>query len=240
MVEPLAASSDVWGAGADVAILEFLKRLGFDPKVIYDVGASNGSWTLPVSRVFPEARYELFEPLADCNEAYQWGLQQVARTVNSRLHRCALSNGAGAATFKIMGERGEGSSLLGDAPGAREIEVELRRLDDMVDSGVLAAPDMIKMDIQGGELKALRGGQDACLPHVSVLALELWMFRGYGADTPLMVEVAEYLRREHFFPFEIGDEYRTPHGRLATKDVWFVRGDSDIARAIWGPYAEVP
>lgn len=238
MAEPVTANAaPAWDAGMDVHILEFLENGGFAPRVIYDVGASNGSWTLPVSQVFPTARYELFEPQSQCNEAYQWGLKRVLDTLDANLHTCALSDADGTAAFNIMGDRGVGSSLLGGQSRTESIEVDLRRLDDLVEQKALPLPDLIKMDIQGGELAALMGGRDLCLPHASILALELWMYRGYGPETPLMVEVSEFLRRENFFPFEMGDEYRSPDGRLATKDVWFVRADSDISQAIWGSNA---
>ena len=39
-------------------------KAGYDPAVIYDIGAANGAWSADMLEIFPNARYHLFEPLA--------------------------------------------------------------------------------------------------------------------------------------------------------------------------------
>ena len=39
-----------------------LKRLGFAPKHILDIGADRGMWTREALKYFPDARYTLVEP----------------------------------------------------------------------------------------------------------------------------------------------------------------------------------
>lgn len=41
---------------------ELLKKFGFAPKHILDVGANRGNWTREAMKFFPEARYTLVEP----------------------------------------------------------------------------------------------------------------------------------------------------------------------------------
>src|SRR5262249_27942917 len=43
-------------------LLEFLQPL--DPRVIYDVGANVGTWTLLAKGLYPQAEVHAFEPLA--------------------------------------------------------------------------------------------------------------------------------------------------------------------------------
>ena len=50
--------------GDDLDLLLHLRWLGFRPNVVYDIGASNGIWSSVAGLVFPEARFELFEPLS--------------------------------------------------------------------------------------------------------------------------------------------------------------------------------
>src|ERR1700720_2478472 len=47
--------------GADV-LFSVLKRFGFSPKHIVDVGANHGNWTRASLQYFPEAQYTLLEP----------------------------------------------------------------------------------------------------------------------------------------------------------------------------------
>src|ERR1700738_3342670 len=42
--------------------LALLKRYGFDPKRIVDVGANRGTWTRRALQFFPNAQYTLVEP----------------------------------------------------------------------------------------------------------------------------------------------------------------------------------
>ena len=207
---------------------------GFRPKVIYDVGGSNGAWANNALQIFPEAQYEVFEPLADNNPAYKAGLIELTARPNVRMHKHAVGATSHTANFNFLGDRGVGSSLLGrPAAGEQAISVKVEPLDGLVSKNVLPLPDVIKMDIQGGELEALIGAQDKCLPHAQLLTLELWLTRGYGGKTPLLVEIFEFLRREDFYPYDFGDEYRDPEGLLVSKDVWFIRRKSDLGVAIW-------
>ena len=45
-----------------------MQAVGFEPKVIFDVGGSNGAWTYLALEIYPAAMYELFEPLTDVND----------------------------------------------------------------------------------------------------------------------------------------------------------------------------
>jgi hypothetical protein len=102
----------------------------------------------------------------------------------------------------------------------------------MIAVGDISAPDIIKMDIQGAELLALEGATQRALPVASVLALELWMLRSYGSETPLLSEVIEFLQQRDYFPFEFGDSYREA-GLLVAQDVWFCRLGSSLAEKLW-------
>ncbi|MGB3401837.1 MAG: hypothetical protein WBA77_04035 [Microcoleaceae cyanobacterium] len=61
----------------DFERIEYFKSRGFNPKCIFDVGASNGGWSNNISPLFPEATFYLFEPLADIEEDYQEKLSQL-------------------------------------------------------------------------------------------------------------------------------------------------------------------
>jgi len=50
--------------GMDAA-LSGLKRRGYSPSVVYDIGAADGSWTRHAMRYWPESYYICFEPLAE-------------------------------------------------------------------------------------------------------------------------------------------------------------------------------
>ncbi len=56
---------------SDASIGWAILKRGYDFLTIYDVGGSNGAWTSIMCKVFPQSRFELFEPLAEINPDYK-------------------------------------------------------------------------------------------------------------------------------------------------------------------------
>lgn len=221
-------------AAADVRICRQLQTWGFSPRVIVDIGASNGAWTRQILKVFPDARYELFEPQAESNSVYQGPLRHLLdHHANVRLHTNAIGSADGPGALRLVGVNHVGASMLGAGTG-ESISIVTRSLDSLIENGDLCPPDLVKMDIQGGELSALRGGVGFALPAATILVLELWLARGYGPTTPLLVEVLDFLKRYDYRPFDFGEEYRDAQGTLITIDVWLCRTTTTLAQTLWG------
>ena len=60
--EPLLPTGVCYPAYGLELFLSLLKRYGFNPKHIIDVGANKGTWTRRALQFFPEALYTLVEP----------------------------------------------------------------------------------------------------------------------------------------------------------------------------------
>lgn len=122
--------------------------------VVYDVGANVGFYSLLAAvRAGTNGRVYAFEPLPR-NVALlrrHLHLNQI-QTVDIR--EVALSDNAGLATF----EYGASPSMGRLQPGGA-LPVPTVSLDDLVFAHGLPAPDVIKMDIEGGELRALEGAR---------------------------------------------------------------------------------
>jgi hypothetical protein len=56
-----------------------LKKLGHEPRVIFDVGASNSGWSCYIKRILPEAEFYLFEPLIDYSSDYRELISEILR-----------------------------------------------------------------------------------------------------------------------------------------------------------------
>ncbi|HEU4960657.1 MAG TPA: FkbM family methyltransferase [Sphingomonas sp.] len=130
----------------------------------------------------PTGRAILFEPSPD-NLAYLE--PNVAGLPGVEIVRRAVSDHAGRARFFIEGLTGQNSTLVDNYSvfsanrdnafsheGYRSIEVETVTLDAFIaERGI--APDFIKIDIEGGELAALKGMTD-CLARIRpVLMVEV-------------------------------------------------------------------
>jgi len=202
--------------------LKDIKAKGLDPSCIFDIGASDGRWTRSVMQIFPDATFHMFEPQVDFAQEYQQTMTDfVSRTPNAILHKSAVGCEVGTVTFNIADDPVGSTSLLpNNQSNYQQVEVPLTTLDSMIAQGT-PVPQLVKMDIQGAEMEALRGFEKN-LAGVEVLLLETWLSRGYGPNTPLIHELIEFLLPHGFYMFELGSCYRNSEGSLISQDFFFV------------------
>jgi FkbM family methyltransferase len=205
--------------------VQFFARLvesGVDVKHVIDVGASDGKWSRAIAPIFPSATFGLFEPLASTREDYREGLAQTLSSHRSmRLHQVALGDADEKASF-FCEQHGVGSSLLTDnQPPAQTTRVPVRRLDDFRTRHARPQPQLLKLDVQCGELLALKGAPQT-VAAADILHIETWLVRGYGKRTPLLPEVMDHLRPLGHLLVHLGECWRQPDQELIVVDAFFV------------------
>jgi len=216
----------------DLDLLIHLRRLGFQPSMIYDIGASNTVWSVMASLVFSQAQFELFEPLAEISDAYNKkkrthpAIREFLANKTYRIHPIALGAFNGTTEFHhFEGDAGSTSLEMDHAPAnARKLKIPMRRLDDYVRDQEILPPDLIKMDTQGAEAEIIKGGANA-FRQASAVFIECWLAKGYGKRTPLLATIANLLSKFGFDLFDFGDEFRADDGTLQAKDVLFLKRD---------------
>ena len=224
-------SSDSFAA-LDRQCLRRLQGLGLDFKVFFDVGACNGSWTRHISPFFPNARFELFEPLIDYAPTYRNRIERTLKEPRFRLHKVALGAECRRAKMYLYPDNLPGSTALelNPAPeGTRCIEVDMLTIDHAVRVLGMTAPQVIKIDTQGCEVSILQGARET-LPKVDVLMLECWLLRAYGPSTPLLLELATWLRTFDFHLWDLGDAWRNADGILEAQDCFFLNARCPVSR----------
>jgi FkbM family methyltransferase len=132
--------------------------------VFFDVGAFIGAFTLLASRlVGPEGRVVAFEPDPIARQALERNVA-ANRVANVTIVPFAVGDRPGTVRFAATG------NSAGRVSGAGEVEVEMVTLDEFcAESGL--APAVMKMDIEGGEGRALR---DSVIVHrLRMLVVEI-------------------------------------------------------------------
>lgn len=211
-------------ASCDQGFIRNLMKVGIAIDSIYDVGASNGGWSAQMAKVVPHATFNLFEPL----ESDQYA-EDLARVLRDRpdfcLHRFALGDEETTLRLNLFSNHGGSSLIDSDWEGVvSKKPVPVRRLDDVVSNLKLPPADLIKMDVQGFELKILNGGEVTCR-QAKALMIETWLYRGYGPDTPLLGEIIDWMTRHDFKLVSFGDTYVAPDMTLCSIDAFFLRND---------------
>ena len=186
---------------AHVDYLWEMRHDDISPKVIYDIGACVLHWTNPAKQVWPNAKVIPIEAMQEVGALY------TEKGFDQWVGGCLLSDCEEDVEFYENLEHPGGNSLykennklspLADELFPEDSKVKRRTatLDSIVKMFNLPSPDMIKMDIQGAELKALKGATET-LKTVEHLILEL-QHKDYNFGAPKSQEVIEYLKEIGF------------------------------------------
>ena len=146
----------------------FLKAAS-DAAVIYDVGANVGIYSLLAARANPAARVFAFEP---------------EPRLTTLIARSAAANDFGGIEVKrvcLGDENGEMRLALSGVSGHHvstgtetdTIPTTVARIDTLVASGQLPAPNLIKIDAEGYEYKILDGMGDLLRTHGPDIVVEI-------------------------------------------------------------------
>ena len=169
------------------------------PEVILDVGSRDLQESIFLSNAFPNARVIAFEPNPN---------QFNACHVTSQMHKqvefypYALTDIEGPIDFYIVGQNHGGSSILEpiDVPYSDgthvKVQVAGRRLDSVLIELGVGKVDVVWMDVQGHELKALQG-MGSFLNDVKIMHTEACPNPYYVGHTP-MNEFQEWLSQQGF------------------------------------------
>jgi FkbM family methyltransferase len=136
--------------------LHFLNQAAPSCRVLFDVGAYDGDWTLSALKANPAAEIHCFEPI---RAHYQ---QLVAQSLPERVicNATALSDAPGTAPMytksrSLHDRRGPGS----EGPRDNESELVARTtLDAYCTQMAIPVIDFLKIDTEGHDLAVLRGG----------------------------------------------------------------------------------
>ena len=201
--------------------LRRLRRRGFSPDFVLDVGASTGVWADAAKRIFPEARFVLMDPLHD--QYFRTNKWYFRRNPDFEPICAAVSDQPGEAELNVSPDL-YGSSLLhgGGSQTNETVKVPVVTLDQVARDKKLTGRGLLKIDVQFTEHLVLAGAQQV-LKQVDALILELSLFR-YAPQAKLFPEMCDLVRNLGFHYYEDVGGWRSPvDGTTLQKDVLFVR-----------------
>lgn len=220
--------SDIhWEFRADYAVLVRLKKAGYRPGFICDVGASTGFWSELTYKCFPAARYYLVDPLIDKYVEAEGGIYRN----RPQFEKIPVAVGKRCGSAKMYVSRDlYGSSLLDatrfpDSRSFNEIEVIVSTLDDIAVQHNVHGRGILKVDVQFAEYDVLEGAV-RFLKQVDFVFVET-NIKLFVPGTRPFSEIVNFLKTNGFECFDFGGEWREPvTGQLLQKDVIFRRVDN--------------
>jgi len=159
-------------AYADRAERELLRKVLSQGAVVVDVGANIGIYSQFLSRcVGPGGLVHSFEPSRDNFKRLSVATRDVS---NVRLTQAAVGERSGQCELYVSDKLNvDHRAYKTDRDSRRAVPTQMVALDDYFKPGQRV--DLIKMDIQGYELHALRGAQRVLRENTDInLLLEFW------------------------------------------------------------------
>lgn len=206
--------------GHEASLLR-LKKIGFEPLTVYDLGAHHGTWAREASKILPNAEFFLFEANADhAAQLSATGLKYFIAALGSEdraikpFYTPKEGISTGASFYRENTSHYNEQNLL-----TRSVPVA--RLDTFVVEHRLPLPQLIKLDIQGGEIDALAGAP-TCLGNCNALITEVSLVN-YNQGSPLFAEVVSWITRRGFFCVDICEIHRWKQNCIFQMDLLFVR-----------------
>ena len=213
--------------GNMMSLLKDLKTRGLNCSLIMDVGANRSHWSRMAKIVYPDSGFCLIEPQVEMKE----DLEKFCTEFNKSFFVMA---GAGADNKReklAIWDDLSGSSLLHTADdGTEQREIQIVTINDIINSKNISIPELIKLDIQGYELEALKGAS-LTLGKTEVFILEVSLFK-FEPLTPVISDVINFMLERGYVVYDFPGFLRRPYdGALAQCDICFVKKDGFLRKS---------
>jgi FkbM family methyltransferase len=205
-----------------------LRRLGFAPRHVVDVGANRGTWTRAAFRYFPNAVYTLVEP-QDHLRSYSQDL--IAQGCKLKWINAGCGDFSGTLPL-FVSYRDDASTFVDWHEGWPRITVPIMTLNEVVAFSGAGLPEMVKIDAEGFDLKVLAGASDL-LGKTDIFLVEAVVCSIGGADENTIAEVVSFMAKAGYNLMDITDLNRSPkHGVLWLCELAFLREGSPLLDAV--------
>ncbi len=208
-------------------ILNSLKTKGFNPQYVVDVGCGYGEWTKKMMKYFKNSNFLLF----DADDSNKEKLDKLVKVNKNTTYQIALlSDDIEDYQFFKMGY---GSSIYEEQTShKREIKnIKSQKLIDLLPKELKNSNNnMIKLDVQGSELKILYG-LESLLEKFEIIILETSIHK-YNKDAPLFNEVLNFMNNKEYKLYDLFDFKRLGGHKsfLLQVDCIFLRKDSKLLK----------
>jgi FkbM family methyltransferase len=226
-------ASDKRPVGRMDYLLEDLKKRGLICKTIIDVGANYTLWSRMAKNIFPSANFCLIEPQIELKE-------HLYAFCNEFIGSVYYLAGAGAKndilTLTIWDDLC-GSSFLPYKDEkllrlGKQREVEIITIDSLIEKKLINTPELIKLDIQGFELEALKGAEKTFgYTEVYILEVSLFSFEDVPG-MPILSDVVNFMLKRDYLAYDFPGFLRRPFdGALGQCDICFVKRNGFLRKS---------
>jgi len=222
-----------------------LGALGNRYPTILDIGANEGQTALKYRSIFPNARILCFEPYTD---SFRVLSEKLKTDANISVIQLGISDTTGKRDF-FVNYCDPTNSLLPRPMSLRRYypsqagpksttTVNVTSIDQFLQKSNIQQIDIVKLDIQGGELMALQGAVKLLRSgNVSIIYSEI-MFVPHYENAVLFYQLCKFLTKFGYSLYDIYNLQRAGNGQLRYGDAIFV--SSKLRKRVIDTGAEEP
>ena len=222
-----------------------LDRMDLEEPVIFDVGANRGGTVKNYRARFPESKIYCFEPFPTSIEVLH---QKYDSDPKVKIVPLAVADKPGERVF-YLSQFHATHSLLPRPKTARRYypkkagpksntRINVTTIDEFIDCNRVDKLDILKLDIQGGELMALQGAIKTLREKNVPLIYTEATFVPHYEGNPLFSDLCSYLDDFGYTVFDIYHLTRANNGQLRFGEVLFV--SAGLREAVIDKFQEEP
>jgi hypothetical protein len=186
-------------------MIDELKKI--NPKVVFDIGSNNGSWTREMKSHLRNSTFYTFEA-------------NVLLSSDEREIEFYSIAGTGDSYYRENTKHYQ---------SVKPTKMPSRRLDNIIEQDNLTPPDFIKLDTQGSELDILEGLGEY-IKGVKCILTEVSFFN-YNQGSPKINDYIEFFQENGFYPVSVEQVHKCDN-IVVQLDLFFMR--KDIKETIYG------
>lgn len=213
--------------GNMIYLLEDLKFRGLGCRSVFDIGANKGDWSRIAVNIFPDATFTLIEPQIEMKSALEAFCTQYK---NAHFYLYGAGPANTKMTLTIWNDLLGSSFIPKTKPEllaqGKQREVDIITIDSLIKEKNIPMPDLIKLDIQGFELEALKGAEST-FGEAEVYILEVSFFPFDDiSSAPVFADIIKFMSDRNYALYDFGGFMRRPYdGALGQCDCCFVKKD---------------
>ena len=210
------------------AITYIIHNNDINVEIIFDVGANIGQSAIKFRNLFKDAKIYCFEPF---EKSYKRILAKTQSDKNIHVFNIALAESNGIKNFyineysdlnTIMPSLKKTHSYHYGGRNERIIEVKVATIDEFVTNYSLPKINVLKIDIEGGELLCLQGAsQTLSSENIDLIYLEVGFAPRYEGE-PFFENICNYLNKYNYRFFNFYNLRYANNGQLRIGDALFL------------------
>jgi len=207
-----------------------LKKKGYIPDIIFDIGAHHGDWTRECLKIYPLSKYILIEPIEYTE------LNELKKRFNTRIFNCIVNDSnkevdwyelknTGDSMFREIGKNFQNCNII--KKNSITLNSFLEEKQGIMEN---CNKILIKIDCQGAEIPILTGATDI-YNNVDFIILELPLFGKYNENVPSFLEHIKFMDNIGFIPYEFLENHYA-NGYNMQVDMLFINKNHEFNKIV--------